>query len=73
MDRVKILRNDNVLKKVTWIYGGFDWMDVEAGREGSEKLGDIESDVHVVENAGHNVHLDNPEGFNQIIKRILRS
>jgi cardiolipin-specific phospholipase len=73
MDRVKMLQNDSVLKKVTWIYGGYDWMDVDAGREASEKLGDIESDLHVVEKAGHNVHLDNPERFNKIITKILRS
>jgi len=73
MNRIKQLQNDNVLQSVTWIYGSYDWMDVDAGREASEKLGDVESDVHVVEKAGHNVHLDNPEGFNRIIRKILRS
>lgn len=72
IERVKGLQNDTVLKKVTWIYGSYDWMDVDAGREASERL-DIESDVIVVDRAGHNVHLDNPERFNRIISKVLRS
>ena len=71
IERVKGLQNDTVLKKVTWIYGSYDWMDVDAGREASEGLGDVESDVIVVDRAGHNVHLDNPERFNRIISKIL--
>ena len=73
IERVKGLQNDAILKKVTWIYGSYDWMDVDAGREASERLGDIESDVIVVDRAGHNVHLDNPEGFNRILSKVLRS
>jgi cardiolipin-specific phospholipase len=73
MRRVKMLQNDSVLKKVTWVYGSWDWMDVEAGREASERLGDIETDVIVVDKAGHNVHLDNPEGFNKVIYEKLRA
>ena len=74
IERVKGLQNDIVLKKVAWIYGSYDWMDVDAGKEASELLEeDLElvSQVHVVERAGHNVHLDNPEGFNRIIRREL--
>ena len=49
-------------------------MDVDAGREASEELGDdIESDLLVVDRAGHNVHLDNPEAFNRIILKVLRA
>lgn len=73
MERVKMLQNDSLLKRVTWIYGSYDWMDVDAGREASEKLGDIDTDVFVVDRAGHNVHLDNPEGFNRIILKELRT
>ena len=72
IERVKMLQNDSILKKVTWIYGSHDWMDVDAGREASEKLGDMDSDVIVVDKAGHNVHLDNPEGFNRVILKELR-
>ena len=71
IDRVKRLQNDNILKKVAWIYGSYDWMDVDAGKEASERLGDIESDVIVVDKAGHNVHLDNPVDFNRIISKEL--
>jgi cardiolipin-specific phospholipase len=72
IERVKGLQNDAVLKNVTWIYGSMDWMDVDAGREASEMLSDIESNVIVVDSAGHNVHLDNPEGFNRVILKELR-
>ena len=73
MERVKQLQNDSVLKKVTWIYGSMDWMDVDAGREASEMLTTIESEVIIVDKAGHNVHLDNPEGFNrEILKEYKR-
>jgi len=74
MERVKGLRGDGVLKRVSWIYGSYDWMDVDAGKEASELLEedlDLVSQVHVVERAGHNVHLDNPEGFNRIIRKEL--
>jgi cardiolipin-specific phospholipase len=73
IQRVKSLQNDSVLKKVTWVYGSYDWMDVDAGREASELLGDIESDVIVVNKAGHNVHLDNPVDFNKIILKELQT
>jgi len=72
IERVKKLQNDSLLKKVTWIYGSYDWMDVDAGRDASEQLGDLETDVVVVDRAGHNVHLDNPEAFNKIIFTELR-
>jgi cardiolipin-specific phospholipase len=71
MERVKGLQGDSVLKRVTWIYGSYDWMDVDAGREASDLLVDLDSEVHVVDRAGHNVHLDNPEGFNRLIRKEL--
>jgi cardiolipin-specific phospholipase len=73
IQRVKKLQHDTVLKKVTWIYGSYDWMDVDAGREASEGLGNIETDLIVVDKAGHNVHLDNPVDFNRIISKELRA
>jgi cardiolipin-specific phospholipase len=73
MERVKGLRKDSVLKRVVWIYGQYDWMDVDAGREASERLGNIKSDVFVVDHAGHNVHLDNPDGFNEVVLRELHA
>jgi cardiolipin-specific phospholipase len=73
IERVKLLQNDNLLKRVTWIYGSYDWMDVNAGKEASEKLGDLDTDLIVVDKAGHNVHLDNPEGFNRIIYKELHT
>ena len=71
IERVKGLQNDGVLNKVIWIYGSYDWMDVDAGVEASGRLGDIKTDVVVVKRAGHNVHLDNPEGFNRVIFKEL--
>ena len=47
-------------------------MDVDGGKAASENLGNLESDVVVVDRAGHNVHLDNPDGFNRIVQKILR-
>jgi cardiolipin-specific phospholipase len=71
LDRIKGLQYDGVLKRVTWIYGSNDWMDVDAGRDASENLSGIDSEVFVVDRAGHNVHLDNPDGFNEIIYKEL--
>lgn len=73
MQRVKGLQGDSVLKRVTWIYGSYDWMDVDAGREAADLLMDLESEVHVVDRAGHNVHLDNPDGFNRLIRAELKA
>ena len=74
MERVEGLHKDSVLKRVVWIYGSHDWMDKDAGKQASERLsGRIESDVVVVREAGHNVHLDNPEGFNRVLRKELKA
>jgi cardiolipin-specific phospholipase len=66
VNRVQGLGQDGVLKKVVWVYGDSDWMDIEGAREASEKM-EIASRIFVVEGSGHNVHLDNPEGLNEIV------
>jgi cardiolipin-specific phospholipase len=68
VDRVHLLDRDSVLKKVVWVYGDDDWMDVEGGRDAVERM-KVESEVIVVGKSGHNIQLDNPWALNDIVIR----
>ncbi|OMJ30370.1 putative cardiolipin-specific deacylase, mitochondrial [Smittium culicis] len=66
-----INRLDSIKVPTYFIYGDRDWMDYDAGVELSKKISP-HSQVFKLENAGHNMHLDNPEEFNRVVKEILR-
>ncbi|OMJ13280.1 putative cardiolipin-specific deacylase, mitochondrial [Smittium culicis] len=65
-----ITRLDFIKVPTYFIYGDRDWMDYDAGVELSNKI-NPHSKVFKLENAGHNMHLDNPEEFNNVVKKIL--
>jgi cardiolipin-specific phospholipase len=60
IDRMKELRCP-----VTFLYGRHDWMDVRAGRNASEiiRTEGFRSYVYVVEDAGHQLFVENPPLF----------
>eukprot|EP00434_Breviolum_minutum_P006816 symbB.v1.2.006010.t1/scaffold356.1/size220710/7 len=54
---------------VTLLYGDSDWMDATAGAWLAHELGNTE--VMLVENAGHQLFMDNPYAFNAACRRAL--
>ncbi|OLY78407.1 putative cardiolipin-specific deacylase, mitochondrial [Smittium mucronatum] len=69
--RIPLINRLTTLQVPTYfLYGDRDWMDIDAGTELSEKI-KPDSKVFKIPNAGHNMHLDNPNGFNEIVTEIL--
>ncbi|GMM37436.1 lysophosphatidic acid acyltransferase [Saccharomycopsis crataegensis] len=58
-----------------WIYGDKDWMDVKAGRAASNYINrsdlGAKSSFKIIPDSGHNIFLDNPQGFTSVIKKFL--
>lgn len=55
---------------VTLLYGDADWMDARAGAWLAHQLG-RRTEVMMVENAGHQLFMDNPRAFNAAVGRAL--
>ena len=64
---------EEISQKVHFIYGSHDWMDCDGGEKAKKILAKygVDSEVSVVDNAGHNVFLDNPEAFNKEAVRLI--
>jgi pimeloyl-ACP methyl ester carboxylesterase len=56
---------------VTFIYGKHSWMDYRPAMDIAAKLNTSKVQVHVVENAGHHVYIDNHEAFNRLVQIAL--
>ncbi|KAJ6629238.1 alpha beta-hydrolase [Mycena sp. CBHHK59/15] len=59
---------------VTFVYGDHDWMDPEGGEQSVENLrkaGNGQGRSYIVNNAGHQVYLDNPKAVNDLIVKEL--
>lgn len=59
---------------ITFVYGRHDWMDVEAGElvkatiEASQANEQVKQcNVHIVNDCGHQLYIENPVGFNRIV------
>lgn len=75
LDRFKVGPLQGQFPKTMWLYGDKDWMDVKAGKIASDtinsqKLGGPSS-FELVHDSGHNLFLDNPQRFNQLVKQFL--
>ncbi|KAF8803840.1 alpha/beta-hydrolase [Phlegmacium glaucopus] len=71
VDRIANLRKD---MHVTFVYGAHDWMDKNGGEQSVEalkKAGNRNGRVHIVDNAGHHVYLDNVKRVDDILIREL--
>eukprot|EP00163_Fabomonas_tropica_P034727 TRINITY_DN976_c0_g1_i2.p2 TRINITY_DN976_c0_g1~~TRINITY_DN976_c0_g1_i2.p2 ORF type:complete len:185 (+),score=1.07 TRINITY_DN976_c0_g1_i2:1151-1705(+) len=53
-----------------FMYGAQDWMDCQAGREASATLA-VPNEVLIVPNAGHNIFVDNPPAFHEMLYSSL--
>ncbi|KAH3669191.1 hypothetical protein WICMUC_005030 [Wickerhamomyces mucosus] len=56
---------------VMLMYGQFDWMNSNAGSIANSLLSN--SKFSIIENAGHNIFLDNPKEFNNQVIEFLRN
>lgn len=57
-----------------WMYGDKDWMNTKGGEYCVEKLkqlGDKNTSLVVVKDAGHHIYLDNPPEFNKVLLEFL--
>ena len=55
---------------ITLIYGVRSWMDNSSGEAIQELRPDSYVQIHRVRGAGHHVHADQPELFNDIVKGV---
>lgn len=58
----------------TWVYGSNDWVDVNGGHESARRIKRAggHAEVHVVPGAGHQLYMDQPSRFNEIVVNFLR-
>ncbi|CAF1511615.1 unnamed protein product [Adineta ricciae] len=64
------------IPRVTFFYGDHDWMDTEAGRRTVKSLNERQDAAEsarliVIPRAGHQMMIDNPDGFNQAVEQAL--
>ncbi|PWN48829.1 alpha/beta-hydrolase [Violaceomyces palustris] len=68
-------RVDGLKIPVSYLYGQHDWMDVKGGRESVRRLnlaGNRRATCFVVPSSGHHIYLDNPSGFDELVRRIIK-
>lgn len=59
---------------VTMTYGSRDWMDISAAREVAEGApAGQHIEVHQIAGAGHQLMIDQPEAFNDVVLRRIMS
>lgn len=58
---------------VTFIYGARSWMDISSGHKTKEILKDSQVEVYSIKGAGHNVHTDQSERFNEIVNSVCEA
>lgn len=71
-DRAKDIPCDTI-----WMYGQNDWMDTTGGLEAIQEIRAHNQNVetpslHVIENAGHHIFLDNPHDFNELVISVMK-
>lgn len=60
--------------ETVWVYGQNDWMDVAGGVDAVTEIRKhtgMAAPLHVVEDAGHHIYLDNPEAFNKLVIEVM--
>ncbi|TMW55090.1 hypothetical protein Poli38472_013852 [Pythium oligandrum] len=71
---IDTLLPERIKMPVTFVYGGHsDWMDYRQGQKVVDQLrqGGLSADLHLVPHAGHQVFVDNPKDFNNIVVKSL--
>lgn len=57
---------------ITLIYGTRSWMDNSTGEKVYAMRPEAYVDVHYVKGAGHHVHADRPDVFNEIVNQACQ-
>ena len=65
-DRVKDLK-----MPTTFIYGTEDWMEYQHAMKAVQNM-TVQSRIIMIQNAGHHLQFDNPEGFNNAVVAELQ-
>ncbi len=66
LDHANQLRNPDIPFPISFVYGDKDWMDSRGSREivkANKFFASGLSQLHVLPNAGHQLFMNNPEGF----------
>ncbi len=69
LDKVSQLKS-----KTLWMYGDVDWMNSEAGKIAVNEMNKNQKDsakIEILNGAGHNVFLDNPRKFDDLVLSFL--
>lgn len=69
---------DSEISRATFLYGDHDWMDESAGRRTVRSMnnrpnGDDTAQLIVIPNAGHQMMIDNPDGFHRAVEKALEN
>lgn len=59
---------------ITFIYGRHDWMDAGAAKlVKTEAIANKKQcNVHIVNECGHQLYIENPDGFNQVVAKYCQ-
>ena len=57
---------------VSFIYGNRSWMDPSSGEKVRELRPQSYVRIYRIARAGHHVHADRPEEFNQVVNNVLK-
>lgn len=70
LDHEEQLRNSELPFPISVVYGEIDWMDSRGALEivkANKFFGSGESQLHVLPEAGHQLFMNNPEGFIKLV------
>ncbi|KAJ1892751.1 hypothetical protein LPJ66_006157 [Kickxella alabastrina] len=64
---------DQIKVPTVFMYGMKDWVDYTGGEDVLKRVGGrVAGSVHRVAEAGHNLHMENPAGFNSVIVEEMK-
>lgn len=69
-DRVKGLADKGI--EMSFIYGTRDWMNPEHAVQVAKDNPNLDLPIEIVDNAGHQLHIDNPGGFLDALELIMQ-
>ncbi|KAJ2901838.1 hypothetical protein GGI21_004636 [Coemansia aciculifera] len=72
--RPLVARMDNITVPTTFMYGSHDWVEYTGGSEIIRRIaGRVPTRMYTVPEAGHNMHIDNPEDFNRFLVAEMKN
>ncbi|KAJ1957214.1 hypothetical protein EC988_000948 [Linderina pennispora] len=68
--RPLVSRMQDLKVPTTFMYGQNDWVEASGGEEAMAKI-PAKTQLFTVRDCGHNIHLENPQGFNEVVLREM--